>query len=89
MRRGRKLLRAEISHCFAPEIDASGELGPQLLCGLDVVASSNTWDVLRSHQGLDLDEATERVRTISLTLFRAWTPAEALDTLSLESGGPT
>lgn len=90
MRRSRKLLRAEITHCFAPEVAASGDLGPQLVCGLDVVASSNTWDVLRSHQGLDLDDATDKVRAMSLVLFQAWTPSDALGDLSavsLDRGG--
>jgi TetR/AcrR family transcriptional regulator, regulator of autoinduction and epiphytic fitness len=89
MRRSRKLLRAEIAHCFAPEIDAAGDLGSQLLCGLDVVASSNTWDALRSHQALGVDDATDKVRAMALALVHAWTPPDALGALTLDRGGPT
>jgi AcrR family transcriptional regulator len=89
MRRSRKLLRAEIAHCFAPEIAHSGDLGPQLLCGLDVVASSNTWDALRAHQGLDVDDATDKARAMALALFHAWTPPGALGALTLDRGART
>jgi AcrR family transcriptional regulator len=89
MRRSRKLLRAEIAHCFAPELALSGDLGPQLLCALDVVASSGTWDALRTHQGLDVDDATDKARAMALALFRAWTPSGALDTLALDRGDRT
>ena len=89
MRRSRRLLRAEIAHCFAPELVRSGELGPQLLCALDVIASSNTWDALRAHQGLDVDDATDKARAMSLALFRAWTPPDALDALTLDRGART
>lgn len=79
MRRSRKLLRAEVAHCFAPELANSGDLGPHLLCALDVVASSNTWDALRAHQGLDVDDATDEVRAMALALFHSWTPPGTLD----------
>ncbi|HEX6418697.1 MAG TPA: TetR/AcrR family transcriptional regulator [Acidimicrobiales bacterium] len=71
---GRKLLRSEVARCFAPEIDAAGDDGARLLRALDVVASPSTWDALRDHHGLTVDEATADVRAMVLAFLATWAP---------------
>ena len=46
--------RAELRRTFATELDAQP---PDLLEALDAAASWQVWEALRSHQGLDADEA--------------------------------
>ncbi len=77
---GRKLMRADIRHAFAPELDATGpDLAPRLLRGLEIASSAAAWEALRTHQGLSVDEATDQVRDMMLAFIGSWGPASASD----------
>lgn len=72
---GRKLLRADVRHAFAPELDgAAPAAGSQLQLGLELAASGATWEALRTHHGLSVDEATHQVREMALAFLSAWGP---------------
>jgi AcrR family transcriptional regulator len=73
--KGRHIGQAEVRRCFAPEITAAGEAaGRHLALAIDVATSSATWDLLRLHQELSVDEATDQVRAMVLAAVGAWAP---------------
>jgi TetR/AcrR family transcriptional regulator, regulator of autoinduction and epiphytic fitness len=69
----RSLLRAEVRHAFAPEIAGAGD-GPKLQRGLEIVTSAATWEALRVHQGIAVDEARDQVREMVWSFLRSWGP---------------
>jgi AcrR family transcriptional regulator len=72
---GRSLLRAEVRHAFAPEIASAGDgAGPKLQRGLEIVTSAATWEALRVHQGIAVDEARDQVREMVWSFLRSWGP---------------
>jgi TetR/AcrR family transcriptional regulator of autoinduction and epiphytic fitness len=79
MAKGRKAGRAEIRQAFALEIEAAGpERGPRLVRALEVATSSATWEALRIHQQVSVEEATDQVRQMALA-FLAWWGSPARD----------
>lgn len=54
--------RAEVARLFRAELDAAGPDRQRLLDALDASSSWSFWDVLRSQQGHDVDEAAEVLR---------------------------
>ena len=70
---GRSLRRAEIRHAFAPEIAGAGD-GQKLQRGLEIVTSAATWEALRVHQGIAVDEARDQVREMVWSFLRSWGP---------------
>ena len=80
LRNARQALRAEVEVCFGPELAAAA--GParreRLLVALDVATSPATWESLRTHQDLPVDEAAAHVRAMVLAFLHAWVPADAV-----------
>ena len=75
MASGRKATRAEIRQAFAPELaGAAPEESVRLACALEVALSSVTWESLRLHQGLSVEEAKDQVRAMVLAFLAAWGP---------------
>lgn len=74
---GRRVLHTEITRCFAPELAAAGGDAPRLLRALDIATSGATWESLRDHQNLSVDEATAQVRAMVLAFVTTWAPAAA------------
>lgn len=73
MASGRKLMRGEIRHCFAPELGAMPpERAHRVLTAADLVSSSAAWEHLRTNLGLSVDEAREQLRATLLTLVQGW-----------------
>lgn len=78
--KGRHMVQAEVRRCFAPEIAAAGEAtGRRLALAVDVATSSSTWDLLRLHQELSVEEATDQVRAMVLAFVGAWAPGTVAD----------
>jgi TetR/AcrR family transcriptional regulator, regulator of autoinduction and epiphytic fitness len=76
--RGRKMMRADVRHAFAPEIDGAPDGdGAKLWRALEIATSASAWESLRLHQGLSVDEATAQVRDMILAFLDAWRPAGA------------
>lgn len=72
---GRKATRAEIRQAFAPELaGAAPEESARFACALEVALSSVTWESLRLHQGLSVEEARDQVRAMVLAFLAAWGP---------------
>ena len=83
---GRQLLRAEVATSFGPELEAvEGDEMP-LLRALDAASSALTWDSLRMHQGLSVEQATEQVRAMLLAFVRAWVPGVPDEGVPPEAG---
>lgn len=75
MASGRSLMRAEVRHAFAPEIAGARDgAGPKLQRGLEIVTSAATWESLRVHQGMPVDEARDQVREMVWSFLRSWGP---------------
>jgi TetR/AcrR family transcriptional regulator, regulator of autoinduction and epiphytic fitness len=75
MTSGRSLLRAEVRHACAAEIASARDgAGPKLLRGLDIATSPATWEALRVHQGMPVDEARDQVREMVWSFLRSWGP---------------
>jgi TetR/AcrR family transcriptional regulator of autoinduction and epiphytic fitness len=75
---GRQALRAEVATVFAPEAAAAEATVPdRLVRALDIAASPMTWESLRTHQGLSVEQATAQVRDMILAFVHAWVPADA------------
>lgn len=75
MRRGRRLLRLEVEHCFRAELATCDEAGArQLATAVDLAGSSATWATLRDHQGLTVEESVEQIRQMLLAFFDRWAP---------------
>ncbi len=74
LRSARRALRAEVRHCFAPELDAAGTGRDQLLAALDATATSATWEALRVHQGLDPEAARSLLHRMLTALVAEWAP---------------
>jgi TetR/AcrR family transcriptional regulator, regulator of autoinduction and epiphytic fitness len=76
---GRQALRAEVKVSFAPELAAAAAVDAtareRLLSGLDIVTNTSTWESLRVHQEMSVDDATEHVRDMVLTFIHVWAPA--------------
>jgi TetR/AcrR family transcriptional regulator, regulator of autoinduction and epiphytic fitness len=82
---GRKRLRAEVKAAFGPELEATTTSPGCVLDALDIVASPATWEALRTHQSLSVDEATGQVRDMILAFLDSWTSADAV----VAAGAPT
>lgn len=88
MAAGRKLLRAEVRHCFAAELGAMAPARRHaVLTAVDLVSSSAAWEHLRTNLGLTADEARRQLRATVLTLLTAWTDAPGPTTPP--AGAPT
>ena len=91
---GRQHMRLEVNRCFAPEIAASQPEGRRLSLALDIATGPATWESLRTHQGLSVDEAAAQVRDMVLAFIHAWVPrpsgagAEAENTMQTTAIGP-
>ncbi|MFO0577377.1 MAG: TetR/AcrR family transcriptional regulator [Polyangia bacterium] len=73
----RALKRAQVESVFAPEIGSCHEsVQPEIAAALGGAASFSTWEALRSHQHLGVDEA-QRVLVHLLTGVLRLTPAGA------------
>jgi AcrR family transcriptional regulator len=78
MAAGRRVMRADVRHAFAPEIDgALPGRGPQLQRALEIASSGATWEALRTHQGLSVDQATDQLREMTLAFLAAWVPGHS------------
>jgi TetR/AcrR family transcriptional regulator of autoinduction and epiphytic fitness len=53
---------AEIAHVFAPELAAAGVDRDELLAALVTAAAWPSWESLRAHQGLDVEQAEAAMR---------------------------
>jgi AcrR family transcriptional regulator len=71
----RQLFRAQLRKVFAAELAAgpkrSEEAVAQVLTGLDLVTSFESWDLLRRDQALTLDQARATLRATIATLLGA------------------
>ncbi len=92
---GRQHLRLEVNRCFAPEIAASQHLaGGRLPRAIDIATGPATWESLRTHQKLSVDEAAAQVRDMVLAFMKAWAPypsgsgVEAASTMQTTAVGP-
>ena len=65
----RGLAAEQVKRCFAPEIDAAGESGDDLLQALIAIASWSTWEALRAHQRLPYARSLRTIRTMLLALL--------------------
>lgn len=72
---GRHALRADVTRSFAPELAAVGDAQPRLQRALDMATSPATWESLRTHQDLTVDEATAQVRDMVLAFVHTWVPS--------------
>jgi TetR/AcrR family transcriptional regulator of autoinduction and epiphytic fitness len=80
---GRKIMRADVSHAFAPEIEGVAEGGGlRLQRALDIATGAGAWEALRLHQNLSVEEATAQVREMILAFLAAWRPDLALPSSS-------
>jgi TetR/AcrR family transcriptional regulator of autoinduction and epiphytic fitness len=71
--KGRKAARAEIRQAFAPEISAAGpKLGPRLVRALEIATCAASWEALRVHQQIPVDDAADQVREMALALLAWW-----------------
>lgn len=65
LRDGQAFLRAELSHTFAPELEAAGAEQDDILDGLDAALSWATWEGLRAGLGRDQVAARRVVRRLA------------------------
>lgn len=80
-------LRRRLAATFAPEIGVAGEGGPELLEALDLVASWEAWDRLRSVQGLS-PAAARRAVTRAMAALLA-TADGSVATAAPDPGAPS
>ncbi|HKY67384.1 MAG TPA: TetR/AcrR family transcriptional regulator [Acidimicrobiales bacterium] len=85
---GRQAMRAEVASSFGPELAAVDGDEMPLLRALDAASGALTWESLRVHQRLSVEQATEQVRLMLLAFVRAWVPA-ALDDDPTEDEAPS
>lgn len=75
---GRQALRAEVKASFGPELAAAAAVDAtareRLLSGLDIVTNTTTWESLRVHQEMSVDEAAAHVRDMVLSFIHVWAP---------------
>ena len=71
LRDGQAFLRAELSHTFAPELEAAGADQDDILDGLDAALSWATWEGLRAGLGRDLERARRVVRRLAEAALRS------------------
>jgi TetR/AcrR family transcriptional regulator of autoinduction and epiphytic fitness len=65
----RKVAREEVIRVFATELDREHAGRQRLLAALDVAAGTATWDTLRLHWGLSVDDARRVVASMLTALL--------------------
>ena len=76
---GHRLLRAEIERVFGAELAAAGAGGPVLLDTLVLATSWPTWDVLRTLEAREVDDAYETVLAVVSAALAAASPRTGSD----------
>ncbi|HET6951118.1 MAG TPA: TetR/AcrR family transcriptional regulator [Acidimicrobiales bacterium] len=86
---GRSLMRSEVRHAFGPEIaGARPGTGPLLRHALEIATSASTWEALRTHQGLTVDDARDHVREMVRSFVGSWGPEGAVAAPAGDAPGP-
>jgi AcrR family transcriptional regulator len=74
MTSGRQAMRAEVATSFGPELAAVDGDEMPLLRALDAASGALTWESLRVHQGLSVDQASAQVRSMLIAFVHHWVP---------------
>lgn len=68
----RRRLHTDVQRCFASEL-AMSPRPDTLATAIDIAASSATWETMRSHQGLSVEQASDQMRAMVEAYLECWT----------------